>query len=595
MQVKSRVLPTTVLTWMSRTMSDFATSNDASSHASESSSRKLTSLAGKRTNTGSMKVPSPPPSTSPIKRTVPKPNSLLQFAVWNNDPALFKLLLELGTYYTATEPTSFDEDAVDRLFTIYERDIEYMLKVGRPHLLAEVVKVTGAGIPLNSLAKKYGVELKDKPKYYVGLTVHGKKRKDWAQRGYDNSGRADPRSYNPPLLQAAHFGSLEVVEWLLSDTPMRCYKEFAEANQNDKRLKQLALSENGFEAIVAKFLNVRSDTVVHCCIAGEYTAEADELLRYLLQSMPESLEAKSAEGYTPLHVAFELYREDWARLLVQQQAGADQTCRDKSGKNILHSLLDRHIDEDKEVDELKRMLDLIDKRVLSTLFLERSTGSLTPLQYWLNNNRGGKVEDSVLKVILDYGGGKELSFISGEGDTPLHTAVKRANLSLTRILLDHNASLLNRENATGRTPYEMAEDAAIARLCSNPPPMPRDNGFERRRAERLQLHRDWHHDITRRSERGFVDELDYVSPSDQSRVWSLLQETKAKLEDAGDWNRRLVSLHEANQVAKRLAAMKSGSRVREDESDVESEDSDYEAAEGTDEVEAYMNQAKRSL
>lgn len=75
----------------------------------------------------------------------------------------------------------------------------------------------------------------------------------------------------------------------------------------------------------------------------------------------------------------------------------------------MHSLLDRYIDEDKEVDELKRMLDLIDKRVLPEMFQERSTGSLTPLQYWLNNNRGGDVEDSILKVILDYGGGKEVS------------------------------------------------------------------------------------------------------------------------------------------------------------------------------------------
>lgn len=97
---------------------------------------------------------------------------------------------------------------------------------------------------------------------------------------------------------------------------MRCYREFEEANEDDKRLKQLALSDAGFKNTVEKFLNARSHTVVHCCLAGDYTAEADSLLRYLLQSVPEGLEAKSVEGYTPLHVAFELYREDWARLLI---------------------------------------------------------------------------------------------------------------------------------------------------------------------------------------------------------------------------------------------------------------------------------------
>jgi hypothetical protein len=186
------------------------------------------------------------------------------------------------------------------------------------------------------------------------------------------------------------------------------YKEFAEANKEDKRLKQLGLSDKGFEGTVEKFLNARSHTVLHCCLAGEYTAEADSLLRYLLQAMPECVETRSDDGYTPLHVSFELYREDWARLLIHH-ANADQTCRQKAGGNLLHSLLDRHINEDKEFDELKRMLDLIDKRVLPTLFLERSVGSLTPLQFWLNSSRGIDVEDNVLKLILDYGGGKEVS------------------------------------------------------------------------------------------------------------------------------------------------------------------------------------------
>jgi hypothetical protein len=123
------------------------------------------SLAGKRTNTGSIKAPSSPPSLSPPERTMPEPNSLLRFAVWNNDPSLLKLLLDLGSHYTATQPGSDDDDDTKKLFSISNRDFEYMLDVGHPHLLAEIVKATGAGIPLNSLAKNYGVELKEKPRY----------------------------------------------------------------------------------------------------------------------------------------------------------------------------------------------------------------------------------------------------------------------------------------------------------------------------------------------------------------------------------------------------------------------------------------------
>jgi ankyrin repeat protein len=298
-------------------------------------------------------------------------------------------------------------------------------------------------------------------------------------------------------------------------------------------------------------------------------------------------------GYTPLQVAFELYREDWAKLLIE--AGADQTCRDKSGRNILHSLLQRRIDKDEEVDELKRMLDIIDKRVLQTLFVERSTGSLTPLQHWLSGAH--QRDKQVLKLILEYGGGQELNFISGEGDTPLHHTVKNHNSGLTRIILEHDATLLNRENATGRTPYEMAEDMAIANVCNSPPPMPSDSfHFNQRHARRLGLKFEWSNDLVNQSPKSFVEEPNDALPSPGSGVWSLLQETKARLDAEGRSARRLVTLNEANEVAKRLAAMKASARVHREKTYDEPEVSDEDdETQGADEVGTYMSRAKQSL
>ena len=300
-------------------------------------------------------------------------------------------------------------------------------------------------------------------------------------------------------------------------------------------------------------------------------------------------------GYTPLQVAFELYREDWAKLLIE--AGADQTCRDKSGRNILHSLLQRHIEKDEEVHELKRMLEIIDKRVLQTLFVERSTGSVTPLQYWLSLSGAHRTHEQVLKLIFEYGGGQELNFISGEGDTPLHYTVKNGNSELTRIILEHDATLLNRENATGRTPYEMAEDRAIANVCNSPPPMPSDSfRFNQRHARRLGLKFDWSTDLINQSRKSFVEKPNDALPSQGSGLWSLLQETKARLDAEGRSVRRLVTLNEANEVAKRLAAMKAGHTVHREETYDEPEDSDEDdVAQSADEVETFMGRAKQSL
>lgn len=62
----------------------------------------------------------------------------------------------------------------------------------------------------------------------------------------------------PPLLQAAHLGSIDSVEWFMSDTPLRRYKEFAEVNKHDKRIKTLESSGKGFDKSIGKWLNVKS-------------------------------------------------------------------------------------------------------------------------------------------------------------------------------------------------------------------------------------------------------------------------------------------------------------------------------------------------
>lgn len=110
------------------------------------------------------------------------------------------------------------------------------------------------GIPLNELVQEIGIEIKSKPKFYQGLSVGGKKRADWAQAPGGNTRVSEEKI--PPLLQAAHLGSIDSVEWFMSDAPLRRYKEFAEANKNDKRIKTLA-SGKGFEKSIGKWLNTK--------------------------------------------------------------------------------------------------------------------------------------------------------------------------------------------------------------------------------------------------------------------------------------------------------------------------------------------------
>ena len=179
--------------------------------------------------------------------------SLLQHAVINNDEQLLKFIVELG----AEQQALLAEEEDDQKSYTLSRDVfQKAIKLGRTEMLAYMIETTGVGIPLNELIKTSGIELKMKPKYYQGLTVGGKKRADWAQA--PDSQRVVVEDKIPPLLQAAKAGSVQSVEWFMSDAPMRRYKEFAAVNQHDKRIRTLEESGNGFDRTIGKWLSAKS-------------------------------------------------------------------------------------------------------------------------------------------------------------------------------------------------------------------------------------------------------------------------------------------------------------------------------------------------
>jgi hypothetical protein len=378
---------------------------------------------------------------------------------------------------------------------------------------------------------------------------------------------------------------------------MRCYKEFATTYGNDSRLKGLAQARGGFEGAVKKFLTARSQLAIHCCIMGNPTSrDGGKLLSYLIDVMPQAVEVKSVNGVTPLQIAFELYDDLAARILIG--AGADQTARDKNGRNILHCLLTRHVNDNRMLQKLPVMLDLIDQRILPSLFQERCAvdpGSLTPLAMWMANSRHSSTDEQdmeTMRILLRYGGGDELGLINGEGDTPLHVMVRRVGFALTKTILEHDPTLLNRENATGRTAYDIAEDATIAEVLSDPPPMPGDYRYQDRRARKYGLSSHWATSITDRPETDFVESIDSDRRTDKEKIWDLVRETKQKLDAEGRGMRRLVTLNEANEVARRLASK--NSRPTRSTGD-EGEDGEEERPSYGDEVQLWLNRAGQRI
>ena len=179
--------------------------------------------------------------------------NLLEHAVVINDMKLLKFILTLGADQQAR--LAEEEDA-QTSYTVPTHVFLKAIELGRTAMLAEMIRLTGVGIPLNELIKTSGIELKTKPRYYQGLSVGGKKRADWAQAPGTEVKVIEERI--PPLLQAAHVGSIESVEWFMSDAPMRRYKEFAARNEKNKRIKTLAETKKGFEKTIHHWLSEKS-------------------------------------------------------------------------------------------------------------------------------------------------------------------------------------------------------------------------------------------------------------------------------------------------------------------------------------------------
>ncbi|KAF2964674.1 hypothetical protein GQX73_g8909 [Xylaria multiplex] len=501
MQVKSNVLPSALISWLTPTFV----------------------LRGDKT-----------------EETKFNSQSLFAFAMTQNDSRRFTFLLDMSTRFASKAEREDDESS--KFYTFPQAEFEHAIQTGRTNMLAEVIQRAGAGIPLEELVKKSGSEMKVKPRYYQGLTVYGKKRADWAKAGR-NLVVKPTGSKAPPLLTAALKGSIESVEWFLGDAPMRYYREFgvSKVAKEDLRLKHLNESPGGFDRAIAKWLGIQNDFVIHCAVLGPLGDNTNKLIEYLIKVAPSSFEAKSDLGYSPLYLACLMGRVQFAKTLIS--AGADQSVKDKEFNNIIHACLTNR----PKIDQLRQMLELFDPELRAHMFRQRnnlSHGGDTPLHFWLKkaNNvpaysrgPGSETPDHVklLSLLLEFSKGEELEILNGSGDTVLHTAVVRSLPEQTKVILQQNPALLYRENTVGRTPGEIAYDTFINFKVSALEPV------------RANL-KDPNHLVDRSPELFVSDGQPKGSP--RGATWRIVQEYLAKSEG----KRRLVSLNEANDVARRL-------------------------------------------
>lgn len=169
-----------------------------------------------------------------------------------------------------------------------------------------------------------------------------------------------------------------------------------------------------------------AELALHCAILYNPTEKKDmpnymALIKHLISVLPEALDHKSFDGWTPLHLAVLVLQEEVISHLIS--LGADQRSRDKHGRNVVHHMF-THTSrlENDDTEKLDKIIKLFDKEAVKEMLVERCNfkpGALTPLAYWMAVGRG-KNSGSIIKALSEYSDGRDLEMINGEGELPLH-------------------------------------------------------------------------------------------------------------------------------------------------------------------------------
>ncbi|KAF9817272.1 hypothetical protein IEO21_03532 [Rhodonia placenta] len=325
----------------------------------------------------------------------------------------------------------------------------------RHEMLDELIRRTGTGINVSTDADKAEG---DKPggqkkaqKTYLGLTVHGKKRTDFAQiPGMRSRTKSRARSRKP---HAASANACCVLRYLNGDRPLAAYRYYA-STHSDERAQYLRRTAD-LPVVLPDWLGWTSNpfnesAVTAAVMSGELDA-VQKLLELRPTEMTEALNAKIIfSGFN--HV---LAAANWAAtpelfdFLVNK--GIPVTDIDHRGWNIFH-LLAVHARQS-HLKLMKHALGTLPQDVVEKMLMQQSRNrQYTPLALAVKRD-----QIDAVRILV---GAKASPYLLRDvyGMIPLHVAIKGGRPKLTQLLIDAGpVEALYTEDSVGSTPLELAE------------------------------------------------------------------------------------------------------------------------------------------
>ncbi|KAF3090297.1 hypothetical protein TWF706_009931 [Orbilia oligospora] len=425
-----------------------------------------------------------------------------------------------------------------------------------------------------------------KPKHYLGLSIHGKKRTDWAKAANPNDTTTVTRSYRQPMgLYAAFYGSHKVFEWLLTDGPertLRAYQKKLERLKHPEDNQSLKALRKADGATIKRWTGVDHPLLLHAIVLNQTVTldkeKSDEEkiawytnnIKYFLDRNPKLLESKENEyNVTPLLLAGSATNKHAIQALIN--LGADIYAKQgETGCNLVHTIInnckpfDNNPGKSRSWETIVGCLEVLPEDFKAWAFTQRALGddvAYTPLAYYMARNRdyyGSASTPCVTTVgmILQHSKGTDLSIRTSLGDLPIHTATKRSEVDvLKKILAAAVPETIVTENANGMTSLELAEAKRYQYIIKDLPSTEYSSwgSWSYSGISKMSTSRD--------SEEG--SEWDYENAdADEIKIWKMLDQASKKAVTDGVAQRVLVSLKEANETAERLAKRSTKEKIQ---------------------------------
>ena len=175
----------------------------------------------------------------------------------------------------------------------------WIMNNDRPDMLEELIRRTGAGIeiPEEELQDDEEHSVEDsKPKKlpsktYLGLNVHGKKRKDLVQKSDPNAPTSQRKHEFPILWTAAQQGAMGCVKYLSTDRAVSAYQYYA-STHNDERAQYLKSINSQIPARIGWKQDELNESVVTAAVIGDHLDILKAVVDMQPAQMQESLMAK---------------------------------------------------------------------------------------------------------------------------------------------------------------------------------------------------------------------------------------------------------------------------------------------------------------